>query len=229
MTSQKESSLLKSKYWLANKNKRGTEMKKLTGTVLVALSLLFMGSTGFAYTVQPGDTLSEIALSNNMSMSEIMELNPEISNPHLIFIGENINTIGNNPVVNEVQSSVQVNSTVSAAESELLARLVRAEAKGESYSGKVAVAEVVLNRVQSPLFPNTIEGVIYQSGQFSPVSNGAIYTPADAESIQAVNEALSGSNLTNGALYFYNPRIVRSSWFESKPTLAVIGNHTFKR
>lgn len=114
------------------------------------------------------------------------------------------------------------------ANSQLLAQLVESEAKGEPYQGKVAVAEVVLNRVNSGEFPNSIEGVIYQPGQFQVVSNGSINNTPSEASIRASNEALAGSNYANGALFFYNPRIATDRWQDSLRTTAVIGNHTFK-
>lgn len=125
-----------------------------------------------------------------------------------------------------VESKPQANSQVSS--SHLLAQLVESEAKGEPYTGKVAVAEVVLARVNSSEFPNSIEGVIYQPGQFQVVSNGSINNAPSQESINASNEALAGSNYTNGALFFYNPRIATDRWQDTLRTTAVIGNHTFK-
>lgn len=125
-------------------------------------------------------------------------------------------------------SSGGQSNTRSTATSLLLAQLVESEAKGEPYDGKVAVAEVVLNRVASSQFPNSIEGVVYQKGQFQVVSNGSIYNQPSQQSIDASNEALNGSNKTNGALFFYNPRIATNRWQDSLRTTAVIGNHTFK-
>lgn len=116
----------------------------------------------------------------------------------------------------------------SQAQSLLLAQLVESEAKGEPYEGKVAVAEVVLNRVSSGQFPNTIEGVIYQSGQFQVVSNGSINNNPSQTSINAANQALNGSNHAQGALFFYNSAIATDRWQDSLPTVAVIGRHTFK-
>lgn len=120
-------------------------------------------------------------------------------------------------------------SAVSYTKSDLnlLARLVHAEAKGESYKGKVAVAAVVLNRVESSLFPNTIYGVIYQKGQFSPVSNGSIKNEPSADAINAARDALNGTDPTGGALYFYNPRATSDRWIRTRTVKTVIGNHTF--
>lgn len=113
------------------------------------------------------------------------------------------------------------------ATSYLLAQLVESEATGEPYAGKVAVAEVVLNRVKDGGFPNSIEGVIYQSGQFQVVSNGRINMTPTQESINASNEALAGSNYTYGALFFYNAAIATNRWQDSLRTTTVIGSHTF--
>jgi N-acetylmuramoyl-L-alanine amidase len=119
---------------------------------------------------------------------------------------------------------------LSDAEIDLLARIVRAEAQSESFEGKVAVAGVVLNRVDSPKFPDTVKGVIYAPGQFQPVKNGQINKPADKESIKAVHTALANKgDAVNGALFFYNPAIATNRWLDSRPTTVVIGNHVFKR
>jgi spore germination cell wall hydrolase CwlJ-like protein len=118
----------------------------------------------------------------------------------------------------------------SPADLDLLARLVHAEAKGEPYQGKVAVAATVLNRVKDPRYPDTIPGVIYEynSGfQYCPVSNGQINCPADRQSVQAVVEAFQGNDPTSGALSFYNPTKSFNYWISSKPCLAAIGNHLF--
>lgn len=109
----------------------------------------------------------------------------------------------------------------------LLARLVHGEARGEPYKGKVAVAAVVLNRVRSASFPNTIAGVIYQSGAFDAVSDGQINLQPDQESINAARDALNGWDPTNGCLYYYNPKTATSRWMLSRPVLLRIGNHAF--
>ena len=109
----------------------------------------------------------------------------------------------------------------------LLARLVHGEARGEPYRGKVAVAAVVLNRVKSPSFPNTLAGVIYQSGAFDAVSDGQINLSPDQESVNAARDALNGWDPTYGCLYYYNPRTATSRWMLSRPVLLRIGNHAF--
>jgi N-acetylmuramoyl-L-alanine amidase len=112
-------------------------------------------------------------------------------------------------------------------EKDLLARLVQAEAVGESYEGKVAVAIVVLNRVDCDCFPDTVRDVIYQHKQFSPVMNGSIHKEAGTVSIQAVEEALRIDRSKEEALYFYNPALVSTSWLETRTYIKTIGNHTF--
>ena len=109
----------------------------------------------------------------------------------------------------------------------LLAKLVHAEARGEPYKGQVAVAAVVLNRVASASFPNTISGVIYQSGAFSCVSNGSINNTPDSGCIRAALDALNGWDPTGGCLYYYNAKTAKDTWIFSRTVQTVIGNHSF--
>lgn len=112
---------------------------------------------------------------------------------------------------------------------ELLARLVTAEAKGEPYRGQVAVAAVVLNRIKSSSFPNSIPDVIYEPQAFSPVANGQIWRNATSSAIQAAYEALNGTDPSYGALFFFNPAKATSGWIWSRPQIIQIGNHIFAR
>jgi len=128
-----------------------------------------------------------------------------------------------------IYSSAQTNSRNN--ESELLARIVHAESKGEPYIGQVAVAAVILNRIDSPDFPNTLAGVIYQPGAFEPVSNGTINqsVPNDASARKAACEALNGYDPTGGCLYFFNPDTATSKWIWSKTIVKTIGKHHFAK
>lgn len=128
-----------------------------------------------------------------------------------------------------IYSSAQTNSRNN--ESELLARIVHAESKGEPYLGQVAVAAVILNRIDSPDFPNTLAGVIYQPGAFEPVSNGTINqaVPNDASARKAAREALNGYDPTGGCLYFFNPNTATSKWIWSKNIVKTIGKHHFAK
>ena len=123
--------------------------------------------------------------------------------------------------------AVAASATIISADHRLLARLVYAEARGESYKGQVAVAAVVLNRVASAAFPNTISGVVYQSGAFSCVSNGSINNTPDSSAIRAALDALNGWDPTGGCLYYYNPRATSDKWIRTRTVKTVIGNHTF--
>ena len=125
------------------------------------------------------------------------------------------------------QASVGASAPATESEAYLLARLVHGEARGEPYTGKVAVAAVVLNRVASASFPNTISGVVYQSGAFSCVSNGSINNTPDSSAIRAALDALNGWDPTGGCLYYYNPKATKDKWIRTRTVKTVIGNHSF--
>lgn len=109
----------------------------------------------------------------------------------------------------------------------LLAKCIHAEARGESYVGKVAVGAVILNRVASPDFPDTIYGVIYQPWAFTAVHDGQINLEPERASYQAATDALNGWDPTYGSLYYYNPSTASSSWIFSRQTVVTIGKHVF--
>ena len=111
----------------------------------------------------------------------------------------------------------------------LLSRIVHGEARGESYTGMVAVAAVVLNRVSSSKFPKTIAGVIYQSGAFDAVADGQINLAPDKESIKAAKDALNGWDPTHGCLYYWNPSTATSKWVWSREIVTQIGKHVFAK
>lgn len=166
------------------------------------------------HTVQNGETYWAIAKGFGIPVNSLMSSNYSKS----LMAGQNM---------------ILPNSSISIAEKELMARLVRAEAVGEPYAGKVAVATVVLNRVKSDQFPNTVRSVIYQISNghyaFTPVQNGQINQPADYSSRRAVNEAIALMGKGNGSLFFYNPRTAKSSWISSRPVTVRIGNHVFAK
>lgn len=117
--------------------------------------------------------------------------------------------------------------TSSDSDLNLLARTVYGEARGEPYEGQVAVAAVILNRVRSSKFPNTISGVVYQSGAFDVVSDGQLYLTPDSSAYKAARAAMGGSDPTNGCLYYYNPKTATSSWIRTRPVIRTIGQHVF--
>lgn len=118
-------------------------------------------------------------------------------------------------------------SGYSSADYELLARIISAEARGESYLGQVAVGAVVLNRIEHPSFPDTLSGVVYQRGAFSCLYDGQFYEPISDSSYSAARDALNGLDPSGGAIYYYNPSTATSKWIFSRPVITVIGNHTF--
>ncbi len=127
---------------------------------------------------------------------------------------------------NYVNSPVEENTSIY-----WLSRIIEAEASGEPYKGKVAVGEVILNRVKSNDFPNTIWGVIFDDNfgiQFEPVSNGTIYNTPSSDSISAAKDALSGSNYVGECLYFLNPTIAKNNWIiKNREYYTTISNHDF--
>lgn len=128
-----------------------------------------------------------------------------------------------------LSGSTSTSSTSSTSNSNLylLSCCVYGEARGESYTGKVAIAAVVLNRVKSSNFPNTISGVIYQTGAFTCVSDGQINMGTNDECTRAAQDALNGWDPTYGSIYYYNPKTATNAWIRSRPVVVTIGNHIF--
>ena len=109
----------------------------------------------------------------------------------------------------------------------LLARIISAEARGESYQGQVAVGAVVLNRVEHPSFPDSLAGVVYQPGAFTAINDGQINEPTADSSLRAAKDALNGVDPTGGAIYYYNPDKTSNKWIRTRPVITRIGNHLF--
>lgn len=121
----------------------------------------------------------------------------------------------------------EANANSNGGDEALLARLISAEARGEPYSGQVAVGAVVLNRVDHPSFPNTISGVIYQSGAFSCLYDGQWDEPIADSAYRAAREAMAGADPTGGAIYYFNPVTATNKWIWSRPEIVTIGKHRF--
>lgn len=173
------------------------------------------------YYVGPGDTLYDLARDFSTSIGTILALNNKENS--FLKSGEKIRL----PVHNLTDHQI-LNKRVSKQELNLLARAVHGESRGEPYLGQVAVAAVIINRVLSRQFPNTFAQVIYQGGQFSAVSDGQINLTPNKTSYQAARDALNGSDPTNGALYFYNPKTAtRVSFFRGRRVITKIGDHLF--
>ncbi|HHY0839362.1 LysM peptidoglycan-binding domain-containing protein [Bacillus cereus] len=165
------------------------------------------------YQVKRGDTLGSISRQYKVSIQSLTQNNN--INGNQIYAGQHL----------------KINTGISMQEVDLLARLVNAEAGGEPYVGKVAVAKVVLNRVDSNGFPNTITDVIYEPIKngyaFTPVTDGRINQPATYEAKMAVEEALNSKGKNSDWLYFYNPKTSTDKWITTRQTVAQIGNHLF--
>ncbi|WP_404329677.1 cell wall hydrolase [Mesobacillus maritimus] len=197
-------------------------LKKLTLALTLTASLAFTAfipnvDAATQHTVKSGDTLWKIASQYGITFNQLKTTNKLSSNT--IYPGQRF-TIPNT-------------TGITAAEKDLMARLVHAEAKGEPYAGKVAVATVILNRIDSPDFPNTLSGVVHEKVNgyyaFTPVQNGEINKPADAEAKRAVNEALAFRGQGSGSLFFFNPKTAKSDWIFSRQVTVTIGNHRFAK
>jgi N-acetylmuramoyl-L-alanine amidase len=136
-------------------------------------------------------------------------------------------------VLNTSTASRASTGRFSQRDIELLAKLVYAEARGEPYTGQVAVAATVLNRLNDPRYPKTVSEVIFQivDGyyQYSPVADGQIYLTPDTTARSAVNDAISGVDPTGGATTFYNPSKTNDKWVRSRPYVTTIGSHIFAK
>ena len=109
----------------------------------------------------------------------------------------------------------------------LLARIISAEARGESYEGQVAVGAVVLNRVEHPSFPNSISGVVYQPGAFTAINDGQINQPVADSAYRAARDAMNGWDPSGGAIYYYNPAKTSNKWIRTREVIKQIGDHLF--
>ena len=132
-----------------------------------------------------------------------------------------LRALGMSTTGGESPASSQSNSV------DLLARVISAEARGEPYSGQVAVGAVILNRVEHPSFPNTIAGVVYQPGAFTCMVDGQFNEPVADSAYRAARDALNGADPSGGAIYYFNPDTATSSWIWSRPLITVIGKHRF--
>ena len=135
------------------------------------------------------------------------------------------NTLAAMGIFNSSNSSGS--SSSNSSDLNLLARLIYGEARGESYTGQVAVGAVVLNRVRSSSFPNTISGVVYQSGAFTAVSDGQINLTPNTTAYNAARDALNGWDPSGGAIYYFNPNTATNAWIWSRPHIVTIGKHRF--
>lgn len=135
--------------------------------------------------------------------------------------------LGMNESVKVLQGNNTGSSSYTNSDLYLLAKCIYAEARGESYTGQVAVGAVILNRVRSSKFPNSISGVIYQKNAFTAVTDGQINLEPDKTAMNAASDAMNGWDPTYGCLYYYNPAVATSSWIFGRKTVTTIGKHVF--
>lgn len=211
----------------------GTQVNTLKSINQLNSDMLYPGQKlqvpDHTYTVQPGDSLFFIGKRFNIPYQEIARAN-QLSSSATIYPGQVLRI----PIVQETVSrgttAAQGGTNYSARDLELLARLITAEADSESYLTKVAVGAVVLNRVKSNLFPNSIAEVVYhvENGhyQFEPVLNGWINVNASPDALRAAREALSGVDPTKGALYFFESW-VPNKFLQARPVSMVLDSFTF--
>lgn len=197
--------------------------RRLIGSIILAALLFSLQAPAaaqpFYYTVVRGDSLFQLGRHFGVSVGELMRHNGLRSDR--ILVGQ---------VLSVPRPSAAPSAPVRSNEDvHLLAQMIHAEAAGEPHLGKVAVGAVILNRVRSPLFPNTLRGVLFQPGQFQPVMNGTFWRAPGAASLRAAREALNGWDPSRGALYFYNPARSTNRWIFTRPVILRIGNHVFAR
>lgn len=175
---------------------------------------------GWTYTVKRGDTIFKISKRVGVPVSTLKAVN---GLGNTLRIGQRI-TI---PTGKTATAAAARGGSRAGTDAYMLARLIHAEAEAEPYVGKVAVGAVVMNRIESPKFPNTLAGVLYQPHAFETVSNGRIYSNPSNESIRAARDAVSGWDPTGGALYFFNPAKTANRWIWARNIIFRIGKHVF--
>lgn len=182
------------------------------------------------YTVKKGDTLYLISKKFGVTIASIKTLS-KLKSAYL-YVGQvlTIKYAPSNTVNSGSRPSVASRYDASRSETLLLARLIFAESRGESYNGQLAVGAVVMNRVHSSLFPNTISGVIYQKNEFSAVLDGQVNLNPDVTAMKASEDALKGIDPTGGALFYWNPtKAPNNTFLNSKAVITTIGNHVFAK
>ena len=195
----------------------------MTDDTIYAGKYLYIPDGGAYHTVAAGETLSHLANRYQLSVSAIKNANGLKSD--VIHIGQRLWI----PLTQVTSRSSRQGAPFAAtsAEIELMAKAVYGEARGESALGQTAVAAVIINRVRSPEFPNTISEVIYEPWAFTCVNDGQINLTPNTQAYMAVREALSGFDPTYGSTYYWNPKTATSPWIWSRAVVTQIGQHLF--
>ena len=209
-------------------------MVMFLSALILLLTLSFPGKAEVTYMVQSGDTLTHIARDHGIAWNNLADFN-NVTDPSRLRIGTVLRIPGvgvrdtSDLAVPAMGGSVySIVGPITAQDKLLLGRLVYAESRGESLAGQIAVAAVVLNRVASPLFPDTIREVIYQPRQFTPVETNRLPDVPNGLGVEAARRALAGQDPSGGALFFYNPRIsAYPEYWETRTIIKQIGNHNF--
>jgi N-acetylmuramoyl-L-alanine amidase len=222
------------------------ELKKINGLsknilqVGQKLKLPLPADSDNRYVVKKGDNLWTLAKNNNTSVLDIKNANNMKEN--MLQIGQILviptSTLASTTSTTSAKNTVATASldsheiTYSKQEYEWLARIIEAEAEDEPYLGKVAVGSVIINRLQDDWFPDSIQGVIFQKSkkvyQFSPIGNGRFNrVKPSKDSYKAATDALNGVDPTDGALYFFNPKLTSDKWIRTRTVAKNIGQHRF--
>ena len=222
-------------------------MTKFSKIIYLSLALFAFLSSGFlfAFSEVPANMSSELVAEAALSTSEIQTVQTKLKrwgyytgSVDGIYGPKTTSAVKSFQKKNGLTVDGIVGSKTAAAlgmtlgtqtnnDLYLLAKCIHAEARGEPYVGQVAIGAVILNRVESPSFPNTIAGVIYQPYAFTAVSDGQINLEPNESAYNAARDALNGWDPTYGAIYYYNPATATSSWIWSRQTTVTIGNHVF--
>lgn len=172
--------------------------------------------------VSEGNTLADISSRYSLSQSQVVTRNG-FSSKESIKEGAKLAVIVPSVFSSKAESYTE-------ADYQLLAKLVQVESGYESYEGQLAVANVILNRVKSSNFPDSIKQVIYAGKQFPPAHNGLLdRSKPNASVLKATKDALNGKNNVGDAVYFFNPKYSYGSFWDSLTVVATIGNHSFAK
>ncbi len=171
------------------------------------------------YRVSKGDSLYWIAERYDTTIDKLRELNRLTSD---LIHADQVLVV---PV--STLKEYPVGLSLTDKEVQWIAQMIHAEARGEPYIGQVAVGAVIINRIKSRKFPNTVYHVLFQENAFQPIRNGTFFATAGEQAYRAAHEALGGNDPTNGALYFFNPKLSNSKFMHARPALITIGQHRF--